>query len=67
MIEVRYVEPVMSAKVRQRNAGDAAGASVNEKILRECHTLYNDPDTGTNVVCKTPNHVSDVYVRGFSP
>ena len=57
----------MSAKVRQRNAGDAAAFSVNEKLLRECHTLYNDPDTGKFVYrVKFPNLIYSYvcsYVR----
>jgi hypothetical protein len=39
----------MSGKVKQRtsaNAADSATQSVNEKILRECHSLYTDPDNG---------------------
>ncbi|KAK3085120.1 hypothetical protein FSP39_024715 [Pinctada imbricata] len=39
----------MSGKVKQRssaNAADSATQSVNEKILRECHSLYTDPENG---------------------
>ncbi|XP_052075534.1 uncharacterized protein LOC127712993 [Mytilus californianus] len=39
----------MSGKVRQRtsaNAADSATQSVNEKILKECHSLYTEPDNG---------------------
>jgi len=39
----------MSGKVRQRasaNTADQASLSVNERILKECHTLYTDPDNG---------------------
>ena len=39
----------MSGKVRHRvaaNAADSATLSVNERILKECHTLYTDPENG---------------------
>lgn len=39
----------MSGKVRQKtsaNAVDSTTQTVNEKILRECHGLYTDPDNG---------------------
>ncbi|XP_021374374.1 uncharacterized protein LOC110463820 isoform X1 [Mizuhopecten yessoensis] len=39
----------MSGKVRHRtsaNAADSATQSVNEKILKECHSLYIDPENG---------------------
>ncbi|XP_071551050.1 uncharacterized protein [Panulirus ornatus] len=39
----------MSGKVKQRstaNTAEAATVSVNEKILKECHNLYTDPDNG---------------------
>lgn len=39
----------MSGKVRQRtsaNAADSATQTVNEKILKECHSLYTDPENG---------------------
>merc|ERR1711976_260456 len=39
----------MSGKVRPRvaaNAADSATLSVNERILKECHTLYTDPENG---------------------
>ncbi|XP_048252036.1 uncharacterized protein LOC125380037 [Haliotis rufescens] len=39
----------MSGKVKSRtaaNAADAATQSVNERILKECHTLYIDPENG---------------------
>jgi len=39
----------MSAKVRQRNAANSADAgslTVNERILKECHTLYADGENG---------------------
>jgi len=39
----------MSGKVRQRvsaNAADSASSTVNERILKECHTLYTDPENG---------------------
>lgn len=28
------------------NAADAATLTVNERILKECHTLYTDPENG---------------------
>ncbi|ELU15126.1 hypothetical protein CAPTEDRAFT_164867 [Capitella teleta] len=36
----------MSGKVRSRTAADSATLSVNERILKECHTLYTDPENG---------------------
>jgi len=39
----------MSGKVRQKtsaNAADSSTQSINEKILKECHGLYTDPDSG---------------------
>ncbi|XP_069194344.1 uncharacterized protein [Procambarus clarkii] len=39
----------MSGKVKQRsaaNTAEAATVTVNEKILKECHDLYTDPDNG---------------------
>lgn len=42
----------MSGKVRQRaaaNTADSATLSTNEKILKECHTLYTDPDNGKDI------------------
>lgn len=42
----------MSGKVRQRtsaNAADSATQTVNEKILKECHSLYTDPENGENL------------------
>ncbi|XP_071789488.1 uncharacterized protein [Asterias amurensis] len=39
----------MSGRVKQRssaNPTDSASVSVNEKILKECHTLYTDADQG---------------------
>lgn len=40
---------VMSGKVKQKSsatAADSSTQSINEKILKECHTLYIDPDNG---------------------
>lgn len=42
----------MSGKVKSRtaaNAADAATQSVNERILKECHTLYIDPENGMDI------------------
>lgn len=39
----------MSGKVKQKSsatAADSSTQSINEKILKECHTLYIDPDNG---------------------
>jgi len=39
----------MSGRVKQRisaNAADKATQSTNEKILKECHSLYIDPENG---------------------
>ncbi|KAI8489006.1 hypothetical protein Bbelb_332300 [Branchiostoma belcheri] len=43
------VAPTMSGKVRQRataNPVDAATTTVNERILRECHSLYTEAEKG---------------------
>ena len=45
-VPVDSSQEIMSGKVRQRNAADSATHSVNEKILKECHTLYIDPEHG---------------------
>ncbi|ROT71653.1 hypothetical protein C7M84_010012 [Penaeus vannamei] len=40
---------IMSGKMKQRsavNTAESATVSVNEKILRECHSLYTEPDNG---------------------
>ena len=40
----------MSGKVKPRssaNAADTATQSLNERILKECHLLYIDPENGT--------------------
>lgn len=39
----------MSGKIRSRasaNTTDSATQSLNEKILKECHSLYIDPENG---------------------
>ncbi|CAG5116181.1 unnamed protein product, partial [Candidula unifasciata] len=39
----------MSGKVKSRssaNAADSATQSLNERILKECHSLYIDPENG---------------------
>lgn len=39
----------MSGKLKQRNSAnptDAATLSINEKILKECHAVYTDPENG---------------------
>lgn len=39
----------MSGKVKPRssaNAADTATQSLNERILKECHQLYIDPENG---------------------
>ena len=48
-----FTDKKMSGKVKQRtsaNPTDSSTLSVNEKILRECHNLYSDPDNG-NFFC----------------
>lgn len=43
----------MSGKVRQRtsaNAADSATQTVNERILKECHKVYTDPDNAPGLV-----------------
>ncbi|XP_072164536.1 uncharacterized protein [Diadema setosum] len=45
----------MSGRVRRResaNPTDSATISLNEKILRECHTLYADEERGLNNIGK---------------
>ncbi|XP_063603644.1 uncharacterized protein LOC134779417, partial [Penaeus indicus] len=39
---------IMSGKVKRSavNTAESATVSVNEKILRECHSLYTEPDNG---------------------
>jgi hypothetical protein len=40
----------MSSKLKQRQAANVAvpqAISTNEKILKECHELYADPQFGT--------------------
>lgn len=42
----------MSGRVKQRNAAnlaDVSTLSTNEKILRECHSLYIDPNNGKKI------------------
>lgn len=42
---------LMAGKIRQKtsaNAAEVASLSLNERILKECHTLYTDPENGTN-------------------
>ena len=38
--------PVRPRTRESANPVEQATLSVNEKILRECHTLYADPDNG---------------------
>ncbi len=42
---------VMSGRVKRQGGSSAAleqaTLSINERILKECHTLYTDPDKGT--------------------
>ena len=63
----------MSGKVRQRgatNLADSATLSVNERILKECHSLYTDSDNGMD--CLTPHRLnfqlclltSQIYLPG---
>lgn len=46
---------VMSGRVKRQGGSSAAleqaTLSINERILKECHTLYTDPDKGT-ALCK---------------
>ena len=40
----------MSGKIRSKTAtsfADSVSLTVNERILKECHTLYTDPENGT--------------------
>lgn len=40
----------MSGKIKSRSAANAdsisGGVSCDERILRDCHQLYTDPDSG---------------------
>merc|ERR1712241_987519 len=47
-----FISGTMSGKVRQRtsaNTADQASLTVNERILKECHTLYTEPDNGYRI------------------
>lgn len=46
----------MSGKIRQKAAANTAESTtltLNERILKECHTLYTDPDNGLIQIAKT--------------
>ncbi|KAM9392394.1 uncharacterized protein KZ484_003855 isoform 2-T2 [Pholidichthys leucotaenia] len=47
----------MSGKIKSRNAANAdsiaGGVSCDERILRDCHRLYTDPDSGLIKVAET--------------
>ena len=52
MFGVFLVSSVMSGRVKTRAGGsnaalEQATLSINERILKECHTLYTEPDKGT--------------------
>jgi hypothetical protein len=43
----------MSGKVRQKtaaNAAENASLSLNERILKECHSLYTDSENGNKSI-----------------
>ncbi|XP_052247056.1 uncharacterized protein LOC127855478 [Dreissena polymorpha] len=64
----------MSGKVRQKtsaNAADSATQNINEKILKECHGLYTDPESGLvkigeslNLTLLTPRKKITVLLLG---
>ncbi len=41
---------MLTMKIKSRNAANAdsitGGVSCDERILRDCHQLYTDPDSG---------------------
>lgn len=46
----------MSGRVKSRQGGSSAALeqatlSINERILKECHTLYTDSDKGMYMDC----------------
>lgn len=47
----------MSGKIKSRNAANAdtitGGVSCDERILRECHQLYTDPESGLIIVAES--------------
>jgi hypothetical protein len=46
----------MSGKLRQKvaaNDAESVTLSLNEKILKKCHTLYTDPEHGNFTDCST--------------
>jgi hypothetical protein len=49
-------------KVRQREAAnrpvEQATLSVNERILKECHQLYTDPENGLVSRCRRRNRIT---------
>lgn len=58
---------VMSGRVKSRQSGsnaalEQATLSVNERILKECHTLYTDPDKGT--IFEFDRNIKSIRVQG---
>jgi hypothetical protein len=46
----------MSGKIRSKTAtsvADSVSLTVNERILKECHTLYTDPENGLIKIAST--------------
>ena len=53
ILQIWHSQERMSGKVRQRtaaNAAESATQTVNERILKECHTLYTDPENGKSTI-----------------
>ena len=50
----------MSGKVRGKVSGNVSSqtTSINEKILKQCHLLYADPDNGMKI---TVVFISAIY------
>lgn len=52
----------MSGKIKNRSATNAdsisGGVSCDERILRDCHQMYTDPDSG---------ELADIKFVGFKP
>jgi len=54
----------MSGRVKSRPGGsnaalEQATLSINERILKECHTLYTEPDKG--IIRSYPNFHTDLF------
>ena len=59
----------MGSKMKQRDVANQkasqATLSVNERILKECHNLYTDPDNGLIEVSKSGAGLNSVSLKFF--